>query len=368
MSSPANISPEKERNARWNVLKGVMLIILYIGHIKGYFPALAPYLKWSWAPFGFFSMGEAFVFISAVITAVSLRSAGDLNAIYRKLWPRIGRIYVHHLLLVIAAVLALANYEGGIASGDPTRYVKDSPLLAMGILATGLYSIRLLEILPLYMFFLLLTGPVVVLLRDKKKYLVCVLSAVLWLACQVFHPESSSYFNMTLTFNPLAWQFIFVLGLWYGVVVEPLDREKPTILFDLICLVIALYLFLLRHRLLVPSLPSEIKSLLFKPRNQLPVGTVINLLLFCRSLRLLSPLDYHRWPLLRSIGEILGKESLLVFSWSIFLYYALTGGNYNYPAASVEWQTGLFLTLLLSVVIPLAAKRRVWASRKSSAG
>jgi hypothetical protein len=74
-----------------------------------------------------------------------------------------------------------------------------------------------LDILPLYIV-LLLAFPVILLGLRRQPLLVLLASAVLYLAVQVYGIQVPRYpEDHVWTFNPLAWQFVFVLGAVLGV-------------------------------------------------------------------------------------------------------------------------------------------------------
>lgn len=217
-----------ERRLELDAARGLMLLWITLTHL----PTVAStYVN---QPFGFFSAAEGFIFLSALFTGriySRIAAREGLGAMNRKLGMRTLRLYAHHaLLLALTFLLAVPIAEHGNRPGlhnlldfyfaaGPVRSIVDGALLV--------YSPPLLDILPMYIIFLLLT-PVVLMLAARVgwKYVLGG-SSVLWLLAQFGLRQTAynvvAHLGVTIPLNEMgsfdlwAWQFLWMLGLWFGV-------------------------------------------------------------------------------------------------------------------------------------------------------
>lgn len=184
-------------------------------------------------PLGFFSAAEGFIFLSALFTGrIYSRVAAreGFGAMNRRLGMRTLRLYGYHALLLaltflIAVPIAQHGNRPGLHnlldfyfSAGPVRAIVDGALLV--------YRPPLLDILPMYIIFLLLT-PVVLMVaaRIGWKYVLGG-SSLLWMFAQFGLRQSAysvlSHFGVSIPLNAMgsfdlwAWQFLWMLGLWFG--------------------------------------------------------------------------------------------------------------------------------------------------------
>ena len=185
-------------------------------------------------PIGFFSAAEGFIFLSALFTGrIYFRVAerDGFAAMKHKLGLRTLRLYGYHALLMAATFLiAVPIAEHGNRPGLHNLldfYFAVGPLRSGVDAALLVYRPPLLDILPMYIIFLLLTGAVMtVAARLGWKYVLGG-SFALWLLAQ-FGLRQSAYgllthlgvsipLNQMGSFDLWAWQFLWMLGLWFGV-------------------------------------------------------------------------------------------------------------------------------------------------------
>jgi hypothetical protein len=217
-----------ERRLELDAARGVMLLWITLTHL----PTVAStYVN---QPFGFFSAAEGFIFVSALFTGRIYSRIADregFGAMKRKLGMRTLRLYAHHaLLLALTFLIAVPIAEHGNRPGlhnlldfyfgaGPVRAIVDGALLV--------YRPPLLDILPMYIIFLLLT-PVALMFaaRIGWKYILGG-SSTLWLLAQFGLRQSAynvvAHFGVSIPLNEMgsfdlwAWQFLWMLGLWLGV-------------------------------------------------------------------------------------------------------------------------------------------------------
>jgi len=212
-----------------DALRGLMLVWMTCTHLP---TVLSTYVN---QPLGFFAATEGFIFLSALFTG---RICGRLmeregnRAMSRNVWMRAARLYVYQLLLlafafVIEAPIAargnrpavhnLLNYYFTV--GRPRAFI-DAALM--------IYRPPLLDILPIYIIFLVLT-PLAVLLGKRFGWKFAFAGGfALWLFAQfglktmVYNWLTHAFglqipLNEMGAFDLLAWQLWWLVGLWLGV-------------------------------------------------------------------------------------------------------------------------------------------------------
>jgi len=215
----AETPPRVPRDLRLDFFRGLSLIFIFIDHIPE--NALAYFTLRSVA---FNDAAEVFIFISgytaALVYGQSLAEKGALFAtaqIYRRVW----QLYVAHIFLFVIftaevsyAILVLQNpmYSDEMGVADFLQ----EPHLAIIRALTLSFQPTFLDILPLYIV-LLASFPVVLILLERQRYLPLALSALGYALTLThgwaFHTRPS---HEVWFFNPLAWQFLFVIGATAG--------------------------------------------------------------------------------------------------------------------------------------------------------
>lgn len=217
------------RRPELDALRGLMLVWMVMTHL----PTLLP--NYTNQPFGFVSASEGFIFLSALFTGcIYFRYAEHHGypAMRKRIGMRTLRLYGYHVLLLAFAFLVAVP----IASrGDHpnvhnlldfyfTAGAKQSVIEAILLI----YRPPLLDILPMYIIFLLLTP---VLLRLSKRVgwnPILAGSATIWLLAHLGFREAEHQFvnqvlgvripiNQMGSFDMWGWQFLWILGLWFGV-------------------------------------------------------------------------------------------------------------------------------------------------------
>jgi hypothetical protein len=207
------------RDLRLDFFRGLSLIFIFIDHIPE--NVLSNFTLHSIA---FCDAAEVFIFISgytaALVYGQSLRRNGALLAIaqiYRRVW----QLYVAHIFLFVIftaevsyTLIALQNpmYAEELGVGD----FLNAPHIAI-IRALFLdFQPNFLDILPLYIV-LLGVFPLILLGLERHPLLPGALSAILYVltlnrgwALHTYPDQREWYFN------PLAWQFLFVIGASLG--------------------------------------------------------------------------------------------------------------------------------------------------------
>jgi len=229
-----------KRELELDAARGLMLVWMTLTHLP---TSLSPWVN---QPFGYISASEGFIFLSALFIGriyYRLLTRNGPSQMSAKLLGRTLRLYGYHVLLLFFAFTIVARYaidaqtqslynllDFYFAAG-PARAVVDALLLV--------YRPPLLDIIPLYIIFLLIS-PLIILgaRRIGWKYVLSGSFAV-WLLAQFGLREASYAFlarhfgvriplNEMGAFNLWAWQVVWVLGIWCGVrwAQENLPAEK----------------------------------------------------------------------------------------------------------------------------------------------
>jgi hypothetical protein len=215
----AEAFPRRGRDLRLDFFRGLSLFFIFIDHIPNNF------LGWfTLRSIAFSDAAEVFIFISGYTAALvygrSLRQHGALFAsaqVYRRVW----QLYVAHIFLFVIftaevsyAVLAVNNpmYTEELRVGD---FLQEPHIAIIKALLLQ-FQPAFLDILPLYIV-LLGVFPLVLLALERGPLWALLPSAALYVLTLRHgwglpaHPAASVWF-----FNPLAWQFLFVIGASAG--------------------------------------------------------------------------------------------------------------------------------------------------------
>lgn len=225
MTTPSTVATV--RNDGLDALRGLFLVLMTLTHLP---TALS---DWLGQPFGYVSAAEGFVMLSAFLAGQVYLKRGmkqGAGAMRDALWARAGKVYRHHLgLLVFGATLVLAiglvNEQDAVTS--IFRNYLDNPVPSAITALALVYQPSLFDILPMYIAFLLFTPLVLNYVMRNGWTLPLTASVVVWAAAQmglrtwiydgaVALTGFSMPIQATGAFNPFAWQLLWMVGLWLG--------------------------------------------------------------------------------------------------------------------------------------------------------
>ena len=217
------------RRLELDAARGLMLVWITLTHLP---TNASTYVN---QPFGFVSAAEGFIFLSALFTGriyFRLAQHDGYQAMERRLWSRTVRLYCYHaLLLTFAFLVAVPTAERGDRPGlhnlldfyfmaGPKRAVIEAFLL--------IYRPPLLDILPMYIIFLMFTSAALLLARKIGWKPILWTGFSLWALAQ-FGLRADAYkvaakvipahipLNEMGAFDLWAWQFLWIVGVWLGV-------------------------------------------------------------------------------------------------------------------------------------------------------
>jgi len=210
-------------------MRGLMLVWIALTHL----PTAAS--AWVNQPFGFVGAAEGFIFLSALFTGrIYFRLAehdGD-PAMRRKLWGRAVRLYGYHaVLLAFTFLVAVPIAARGNRPGLHNLldfYFMVGARQAVTEAALLVYRPPLLDILPMYIIFLMFTSVAIPLARRIGWKPILWTSCAFWVLAQFGFRSAEHSFMMRYiptriplnemgSFDLWAWQFLWFLGVWLGV-------------------------------------------------------------------------------------------------------------------------------------------------------
>jgi hypothetical protein len=223
-----------QRRPEIDALRGVFLVWMTLTHLPTHLSDLVN------EPFGFVSSAEGFVFLSALLVArLYIRQAAEAGAALRtKLWKRALRIYGYHLILLAFAFTMAADFavtEHRLALINLLNFYLAHPIPAIVGSLLLIYCPPLLDILPMYVIFLLITPFLLAIAARRGWKGILLASGSVWLFAQfglrawvhdvVVHVTTLQIpLQDTGSFNLFAWQLVWVSGLCIGAASAHEDR------------------------------------------------------------------------------------------------------------------------------------------------
>ena len=211
-SSPAI----RERELRLDLFRGLALWLIFIDHLS---PDL---LSWfTIRSYGFSDAAEIFIFISGYTAAFvygrSMAQSGFVVMAARIL-RRVWQIYAMHILLFTIMVAEVSYIAVGLEKPfyamemEITAFL-DQPGITMGQALLLRFRPLNMDVLPLYIV-LMLFLPLVLVLIKWRANLTLAMSVVLYTLTWLYDLHFTAYPGGFWSFNPYAWQMLFVFGAW----------------------------------------------------------------------------------------------------------------------------------------------------------
>jgi hypothetical protein len=320
-----------ERELRLDLFRGLALWLIFIDHLP---PSL---LTWfTIRNYGFSDATEIFIFISGYTAAFvygrAMLESGFVVSTARIL-RRAWQIYVAHVFLFtifLAEISYVANsFENPLYTEEMgiMDFLKQPDVTIFQALILRFRPVNM-DVLPLYIV-LMLSLPLILALMRWKPDVTLALSALLYAVTWQYDLYLSAYPNGYWSFNPLAWQLLFVFGVWCALGgarrMSAIIASNVTLWICIVYLVAAFYVTLTWN---VPAmyhmLPKPVEQWMY------PIDkTDLDVLRFAHFLALAAitvrflPRD---WPGLKSrwLKPIIlcGQHSLEIFCLGVFLAFA----------------------------------------------
>lgn len=350
---------------RWEIdaLRGLMLVLITVTHLPTQFSSPLG------QPFGFVSAAEGFVLLSALTAGLVYSGRGvkgGADEVRSAFLMRALKVYACQLvlmffLLTLVALLGLLADQPAI--NNLLGFYREQPVAAVLGAVLLLYTPPLLDILPMYVLFLLVSP--VLLLHGMRHgwHWVLAASVALWVGAQwglgpwlfshLVEPSKVGVpYHQTGAFELLAWQLLWVIGLWLGADQAAMARRaqgadaapppSPLLVIPRWACLLAAALFVgglvWRHAVGQVPFPTrpDLEGLLSK--WQLGPLRMINLFAMMVLLIVFAEPLKRRLPRLRVL-EMLGAASLPVFCAHlvlVLLVLALMGGTETRRAVGVD--------------------------------
>lgn len=384
---PPAVPSARTGSARlWQVdaLRGAMLVLMTLTHVPTRFSSPAG------QPLGFVSAAEGFVFLSAFMAGLvyTRRALADGPGRMRRAFlQRVLRIYLSQAALLAflfstVALLGLVLAQPAIT--NMVSYFLEHPGHAVAASLLLLYNPPLLDILPMYVLFMLASSLFLDIGLKRGFAPLLAISLALWLGAQ-FGLGHALYAavedatdlvvpaQQTGAFTVLAWQFLWMFGLWLGAS-QARDEPLPAMPGWLVGAAAAWALVCLVWRHAVGQVPfpahggAEGLNVLFDKWSLGPLRLLDFLALVVLALRF-GPWLMAKLPRLRPL-EVLGTASLPVFCAHLaiaLLALALLGeaGPERPWAADVLLLTGTFAALYATALVSQAIDRHAARVREA---
>jgi hypothetical protein len=313
----------------WEIdaLRGLMLVLMTFTHLPTRFTDPLG------QPFGFVSAAEGFVLLSAFVAGLVYTRISDrrgVDAMRSAFWRRALKVYLAQaatLLFLFTIITRVGLRIDQPAVKNLLAFYLAHPLEGFGYSLLLVYEPALLDILPMYIFFMLMSPWVLAFALRHGWAAVMVGSAVLWGLAQFGFSEwlyglAVHYLHLPVpfremgAFNAFAWQFLWFAGLWMGSSRHAPDAEPFRLPKWLVALAVgaALYGLWWRHHGINGQAPfggDEAMNLLFDKWQLGPLRIVNLVVLGIVALRF-GPALMQRLPRLRAL-EAMGSASLPVF-------------------------------------------------------
>lgn len=307
------------RDLRLDTLRGFMLVAIAVNHLNTELRVFTDY------PFGFVSTAEGFVFLSGLVAGLVYTRRSDRLSpaeLKQKAQHRAWQIYLAHLCSFVAAFIGLqllAHFAHIETYTAPAMFFQQ-PVTALLMGPLLLFQPGLLDILPMYCGFMLALPMILSALRKGHWGRLLATSSGLWLLSQFglldyverwvqrFLPV-----NMGV-FDPLAWQFLFVSGAFFGFhwakSPKPILSFRPAMLA--FCLIVATPLWFLLKYQHVPTGLSMDTVWSWADKQHLAPLRLVNFIVLAY---LIAAVAVHR-PRFITFRPLafLGRHSLVVFT------------------------------------------------------
>ena len=213
---PKSISPA--RDLRLDALRGMFLLIMAAVHVP------TPLSHVFQEPFGYTSVAEGFIFLSAYVSGRvygKILEQNDWQTMAGRVWKRTRLIYLLHLgLLMPLALLAWATDGSVLSLANHFHDFLLHPVASLMLMPLLLHQPPLFDILPLYVVLLGVTPWLLGWARRFGWQRLVLISAVGWLGAQFFAQVAGGFPARSPlclgSFNLPAWQFLWLCGLALG--------------------------------------------------------------------------------------------------------------------------------------------------------
>ena len=305
-------------------MRGIALVIMAMDHLPHC--SLACLFN-GFGPIGFFSANSIFFFVSGIVSGLvygSARLTQGTPALLGKAFRRVRTIYLVQIGLFV--LIGVAGFNSPSFQEQYAQFYRDpGETTLLGLVF--LYRFQFLDILPLYVFLLLIAPLAIIAYQSGKAWMVLAPSALFWGLSQFgFPPLPASQDGPLFFLNPFAFQAVFLAGLYFGCQRRSPDQQENPLLRSRALLtmsvVVAAGFFVLREVFALQ--PQLLSPLLSHAEALLSLGTQGPLRLINFSAWAYLVWRFHarapQWVYTNKVSRwlaFLGQHSLQVFAWSV---------------------------------------------------
>jgi hypothetical protein len=208
----------KERDLRLDFLRGLGQWMIFLDHI--------PYNVMSWLTlrnYGFCDAAEFFVYISGYSIGFAYGPAirsGEMVAAIKRLWTRAAQLYVAHVFLFLFFTAQIARaarrFDNPMYKDEfnVAQFLENPDVMIQQALLLKYKPVNL-DVLPLYIVFVV-AAPLILWGLLRRPHTTLILSGLLYIVSRTLGWNLPSFPDGHWYFNPFAWQFLFVFGIWCG--------------------------------------------------------------------------------------------------------------------------------------------------------
>jgi len=305
-------------------MRGIALVIMSMDHLPH---CSLAFLFNGFGPVGFFSANSIFFFVSGIVSGLvygSARMTEGTAGLLGRVFRRVRTIYLVQIGLFV--LIGVAGFSSPAFQEHYAQFYRDpgeSTLLAL----VFLYRFQFLDILPLYVFLLLIAPLAIFAYQSGKTWMVLAPSALLWGLSQFGIPPLPASQDGPLFFlNPFSFQAVFLAGLYFGCQrrssgqqENPLQCSRALLAMSV---AVAAGLFVLRQ--IFALQPQLLSPLLSHAQALLSLGTQGPLRLINFAAWAYLVWRFHgrapQWVYTNKLSRwlaFLGQHSLQVFAWSV---------------------------------------------------
>jgi hypothetical protein len=216
------------RDLRIDFFRGVALYMIIFDHIPG-----DPLGRLTYTHLGFSDAAEIFVFLSGVscgIVYARILSRRGPHELLRATFRRALQIYIYYLVASITTILLITLSRDIVAI--PSNHqafitLREDPLAAIRSAIFLISPPALPGILVLYLELTLVAIPLFLLMAAVSKELALLASGIIYGLSQAY-PDFLRHLADHSYFNPLAWQFLFCIGMFVGTLYNTADAQLET--------------------------------------------------------------------------------------------------------------------------------------------
>ena len=306
-----------------DLLRGICLLLMTIDHYGDLSIVRI---------FGFFTAAEGFVFISGIVSGLVYykRFKQTSNTEIRKsAFKRAIQVYKYHIICLLSLCLVIVVGNDFIIQFYDSKvpFFVNHLFQAALLNATFIYKIYHLDILPMYVIFLLFVPLAIKHAENRGVKVVFIVSGLFWLInlaglTDLFYEGLKGWIPARLgEFEVLSWQFLFFMGFCFGILqFQGRLNISFTNKFYFFISVLMLVGFFLLKWLGYTYIPATYAGYLDN-RQTLGVFRIVNFLTLCYFIGFVMT----RFKKLGDIQflQLLGRHSLYVFTFQTVILFTI---------------------------------------------